>query len=42
MWLILNGNGDGKVDYGEFRRAVVGEMNEYRKSFVRKVNLLVF
>uniref|UniRef100_A0A8D1EVN2 Calcyphosine 2 n=1 Tax=Sus scrofa TaxID=9823 RepID=A0A8D1EVN2_PIG len=36
LWLILNGNGDGKVDYGEFRRAVVGEMNEYRKSFVRK------
>uniref|UniRef100_A0A287ARS4 Calcyphosine 2 n=1 Tax=Sus scrofa TaxID=9823 RepID=A0A287ARS4_PIG len=36
LWLILNGNGDGKVDYGEFRHAVVGEMNEYRKSFVRK------
>uniref|UniRef100_A0A8C3W7H1 Calcyphosine 2 n=1 Tax=Catagonus wagneri TaxID=51154 RepID=A0A8C3W7H1_9CETA len=36
LWLILNGNGNGRVDYGEFKRAVVGEMNEYRKSFVRK------
>ncbi|XP_045444224.1 calcyphosin-2 isoform X2 [Pipistrellus kuhlii] len=35
-WLILNDNGNGKVDYGEFRRAIIGEMNEYRKSFVRK------
>ncbi|XP_015416826.1 PREDICTED: calcyphosin-2 isoform X1 [Myotis davidii] len=35
-WLILNENGNGKVDYGEFRRAIIGEMNEYRKSFVRK------
>ncbi|XP_008588875.1 PREDICTED: calcyphosin-2 [Galeopterus variegatus] len=37
-WLILigNGNGNGKVDYGEFKRAIIGEMNEYRKSFVRK------
>nr|KAF6451870.1 calcyphosine 2 [Molossus molossus] len=35
-WLILNDSGDGRVDYGEFRRAVIGEMNEYRKSFVRK------
>ncbi|XP_054552187.1 calcyphosin-2-like isoform X3 [Talpa occidentalis] len=38
LWLILNGN--GKVDYGEFKRAIIGEMNEYRKSFVRKVTLL--
>ncbi|CAH6778678.1 Caps2 [Phodopus roborovskii] len=38
-WLILQGNGHGKnkVDYGEFKRAMIGEMNEYRKSFVRKV-----
>ncbi|KAM9671413.1 LOW QUALITY PROTEIN: calcyphosin-2 [Trichechus inunguis] len=35
-WLILNGNGSNKVDYGEFKRAIIGEMNEYRKSFVRK------
>ncbi|XP_052021517.1 calcyphosin-2 isoform X1 [Apodemus sylvaticus] len=37
-WLILQGHGQGKdkVDYGEFRRAIFGEMNEYRKSFVRK------
>nr|XP_020746523.1 calcyphosin-2 isoform X1 [Odocoileus virginianus texanus]XP_020746524.1 calcyphosin-2 isoform X1 [Odocoileus virginianus texanus]XP_020746525.1 calcyphosin-2 isoform X1 [Odocoileus virginianus texanus] len=40
LWLILNssgnGNGDGRADYGEFKRAIIGEMNEYRKSFVRK------
>ncbi|KAK2495737.1 hypothetical protein MC885_013580 [Smutsia gigantea] len=35
-WSVLNGNGSGKVDYGEFKRAIIGEMNEYRKSFVRK------
>ncbi|XP_031205936.1 calcyphosin-2 isoform X2 [Mastomys coucha] len=37
-WLILQGCGHGKnkVDYGEFKRAIFGEMNEYRKSFVRK------
>ncbi|KAL0611458.1 Calcyphosin-2 [Plecturocebus cupreus] len=35
-WLILNDNGNGKVDYGEFKRNIIGEMNEYRKSFVRK------
>ncbi|KAM5334003.1 calcyphosin-2 isoform 2-T2 [Glossophaga mutica] len=36
LWLILNDSGNGKVDYGEFIRAIIGEMNEYRKSFVRK------
>ncbi|KAB1270052.1 Calcyphosin-2 [Camelus dromedarius] len=36
LWLILNDNDNGKVDYGEFKRAIIGEMNEYRKSFVRK------
>ncbi|XP_027451244.1 calcyphosin-2 isoform X4 [Zalophus californianus] len=36
VWQSLNGNGSGKVDYGEFKRAIIGEMNEYRKSFVRK------
>ncbi|XP_076410032.1 calcyphosin-2 isoform X4 [Peromyscus maniculatus bairdii] len=38
-WLILqdNGSGKNKVDYGDFKRAIFGEMNEYRKSFVRKV-----
>uniref|UniRef100_A0A673U6A4 Calcyphosine 2 n=2 Tax=Suricata suricatta TaxID=37032 RepID=A0A673U6A4_SURSU len=35
-WRILNGNGNDRVDYGEFKRAIIGEMNEYRKSFVRK------
>ncbi|XP_037704016.1 calcyphosin-2 isoform X2 [Choloepus didactylus] len=36
LWLTLNGSCNGKVDYGEFTRAIIGEMNEYRKSFVRK------
>ncbi|XP_055443374.1 calcyphosin-2 isoform X1 [Bubalus kerabau] len=36
LWLILNSSGDGRADYGEFKRAIIGEMNEYRKSFVRK------
>ncbi|XP_035874559.1 calcyphosin-2 isoform X2 [Phyllostomus discolor] len=36
LWLILNDSGNGRVDYGEFKRATIGEMNEYRKSFVRK------
>ncbi|KAG7454681.1 hypothetical protein MATL_G00262410, partial [Megalops atlanticus] len=36
VWRILDHHGDGRVDYGEFIRAVVGEMNEFRKSFVRK------
>ncbi|XP_038170924.1 calcyphosin-2 isoform X2 [Arvicola amphibius] len=37
-WLILQGSGPSKnkVDYGEFKRAIFGEMSEYRKSFVRK------
>jgi Ca2+-binding EF-hand superfamily protein len=29
-------NGDGSVDYEEFLRGVVGEMNEFRKGYVRK------
>ncbi|XP_065790175.1 calcyphosin-2 [Muntiacus reevesi] len=36
LWLILNSSGNGRADYGEFKRAIIGEMNEYRKSFVRK------
>ncbi|XP_066447755.1 calcyphosin-2 isoform X3 [Eleutherodactylus coqui] len=36
FWLILNENNQGRVDYRTFIRALVGEMNEYRKSFVRK------
>ncbi|KAJ8245617.1 hypothetical protein GJAV_G00272670 [Gymnothorax javanicus] len=35
-WSILDQNEDGHVDYGEFMRGVIGEMNEFRKSFVRK------
>ncbi|XP_061852437.1 calcyphosin-2 isoform X2 [Colius striatus] len=36
LWLILDDNKRDKVDYGEFTHAVFGEMNEYRKAFVRK------
>ncbi|NWU10285.1 CAYP2 protein, partial [Cephalopterus ornatus] len=36
LWLILDDSKSDKVDYGEFTRAIFGEMNEYRKSFVRK------
>ncbi|NXJ59269.1 CAYP2 protein, partial [Rostratula benghalensis] len=36
LWLILDDSKSGKVEYGEFIRAVFGEMNEYRKAFVRK------
>ncbi|NXN95054.1 CAYP2 protein, partial [Rhinopomastus cyanomelas] len=36
LWLILDENKSNEVDYGEFTRAVFGEMNEYRKAFVRK------
>ncbi|XP_054255629.1 calcyphosin-2 [Indicator indicator] len=36
LWLALDGSKSDKVDYGEFTRAVFGEMNEYRKAFVRK------
>ncbi|XP_050180417.1 calcyphosin-2 isoform X3 [Myiozetetes cayanensis] len=36
LWLILDDNKSDKVDYGEFTRAIFGEMNEYRKAFVRK------
>uniref|UniRef100_A0A452FTW0 Calcyphosine 2 n=1 Tax=Capra hircus TaxID=9925 RepID=A0A452FTW0_CAPHI len=36
LWLILNSSDSGRADYGELKRAIIGEMNEYRKSFVRK------
>ncbi|NXP14030.1 CAYP2 protein, partial [Thinocorus orbignyianus] len=36
LWLILDDSKSDKVEYGEFTRAVFGEMNEYRKAFVRK------
>ncbi|XP_075065646.1 calcyphosin-2 [Mixophyes fleayi] len=36
LWLILDENNKGTVDYGIFVHNVIGEMNEYRKSFVRK------
>ncbi|NXG80201.1 CAYP2 protein, partial [Baryphthengus martii] len=38
LWLILDDSKNDKVDYGEFTRAILGEMNEYRKAFVRKVS----
>ncbi|NXY86609.1 CAYP2 protein, partial [Alcedo cyanopectus] len=40
LWLILDDSKSGKVDYGEFTRAIFGEMNEYRKAFVRKVSFV--
>nr|XP_026653483.1 calcyphosin-2 isoform X2 [Zonotrichia albicollis] len=36
LWLILDDSKNDKVDYGEFTHAIFGEMNEYRKTFVRK------
>ncbi|XP_036617412.1 calcyphosin-2 [Trichosurus vulpecula] len=36
LWLILDINSNGQVDWGEFKRAIFGEMNEYRKTFLRK------
>ncbi|NXM77496.1 CAYP2 protein, partial [Serilophus lunatus] len=36
LWLILDDSKSDKVDYGEFTHAMFGEMNEYRKAFVRK------
>ncbi|XP_069713770.1 calcyphosin-2-like [Phaenicophaeus curvirostris] len=36
LWLILDDSESDKVDYGEFTSAIFGEMNEYRKTFVRK------
>ncbi|XP_078534259.1 calcyphosin-2 isoform X1 [Lissotriton helveticus] len=35
LWLVLEENCDN-IEYGEFTRALIGEMNEYRKAFVRK------
>ncbi|XP_019370285.1 PREDICTED: calcyphosin-2 isoform X2 [Gavialis gangeticus] len=36
LWFILDDNRNDEVDYGEFTHALFGEMNEYRKAFVRK------
>uniref|UniRef100_V9KGL5 Calcyphosin-2 n=1 Tax=Callorhinchus milii TaxID=7868 RepID=V9KGL5_CALMI len=36
VWLILDQDCQGQVDYHQFIRGVLGEMNEYRKWFVRK------
>nr|XP_056702063.1 calcyphosin-2 isoform X3 [Euleptes europaea] len=35
LWLILDDH-NGEIDYYEFTCAILGEMNEYRKAFVRK------
>ncbi|EDO37727.1 predicted protein, partial [Nematostella vectensis] len=37
LWNLLDVNGDGALDYGEFVRGFIGEMNETRKAYVRKV-----
>ncbi|XP_026523498.1 calcyphosin-2 isoform X1 [Notechis scutatus] len=36
LWLVLHEDNNGELDYTEFTRAILGEMNEYRKAFVRK------
>lgn len=36
LWLLLCDNDNDEVDYLEFTHAILGEMNEYRKAFVRK------
>ncbi|XP_062838811.1 calcyphosin-2 [Anolis carolinensis] len=36
LWSILEDNNNGNIDYTDFIRAILGEMNEYRKTFVRK------
>uniref|UniRef100_A0A670YFD0 Calcyphosine 2 n=1 Tax=Pseudonaja textilis TaxID=8673 RepID=A0A670YFD0_PSETE len=36
LWLVLHEDNNGELDYTEFIRAILGEMNEYRKAFVRK------
>ncbi|NWR33555.1 CAYP2 protein, partial [Tachuris rubrigastra] len=42
LWLILDDSKNDKVDYGELTRAIFGEMNEYRKAFVRKVSFIAY
>ncbi|KAK3730272.1 hypothetical protein QZH41_016444, partial [Actinostola sp. cb2023] len=37
LWKLLDVNRDGALDYGEFVRGFIGEMNESRKAYVRKV-----
>ncbi|XP_076813809.1 calcyphosin-2-like [Clavelina lepadiformis] len=37
VWRVVDENNDGAIDYGEFMRAFIGEMNESRKGIVRKV-----
>ncbi|XP_013914965.1 PREDICTED: calcyphosin-2 [Thamnophis sirtalis] len=36
LWLVLHDDNNGELDYTEFIRAILGEMDEYRKAFVRK------
>ncbi len=33
---VFDINGDGNVDYDELMRSVIGEMNAFRKTFVKK------
>ncbi|XP_043565807.1 calcyphosin-2 isoform X2 [Chiloscyllium plagiosum] len=36
VWLLLDQGGDGEIDYYQFIQVIIGEMNEFRKAFVRK------
>ena len=38
IWELLDVDGSGYLDYGEFIRGVIGEMSESRKALVRKVS----
>uniref|UniRef100_H2YU91 EF-hand domain-containing protein n=1 Tax=Ciona savignyi TaxID=51511 RepID=H2YU91_CIOSA len=37
VWRVVDENNDGVIDYGEFMRSFIGEMNETRRAVVRKV-----
>ncbi|XP_069760413.1 calcyphosin-2 isoform X2 [Narcine bancroftii] len=36
IWVLLDQDCSGRVDYHQFVHAIIGEMNEFRKAYVRK------